>query len=266
MAEFNEVYRRATYYDIVFGRDVTREIDFVIEVYRQHHNGSDPTSLLDLACGPAYHARNFAKRGFRAVGLDLRAEMLAFADDLAQQDHIHVEWLSADMRDLNLSAPVDVAINVFDGIDCLLTNDDLVAHLNTIADNLTEGGLYFIDVTHPRLTSYDYYEPFRYHGERDGISVDIRWNADHVLINPIDNIASTQVEMVVNDNGNIEAFTDMALERILTAQEIVLLSQLTGKLVPVGWYGDYELTQPFDNTPSSRLMIAVLQKRELING
>lgn len=260
MAEFNEVYRRAVYYDIAFGRDVTREIDFVIDVYRQHHDGDMPTSLLDLACGPAYHARNFASRGLHAVGLDLREEMLAFADDLAHQENVRVEWLSADMRDLNLSQPIDIAINVFDGIDCLLTNEDLLAHLNTIGDNLTDGGLYFIDVTNPRFTSFTYYEPFCYTGERDGVFVEIRWHGDHTKIDPVTHVATTRVEMLVNNHGQQETFSDMAQERILTAQEIVLLAQMTGKLQPVGWYGAYDINQPFDHSPKANRMIAVLQK------
>jgi len=260
MAEFNEVYRRAIYYDIAFGRDVSHEIDFVMDVYRHHHDGKTPTSLLDLACGPAYHARNFASHGLRAVGLDLREEMLAFADDLAQQDGVTVEWLSADMRHLNMAQPVDVAINVFDGIDCLLTNDDLIAHLSAIADNLTDGGLYFIDVTNPRFTSFTYYEPFCYTGERDGIFVEIRWKGDYTRIDPINHVASTEVEMIVNDRGQVQVFTDKAQERILTAQEIILLANLSGRLQVVGWYGDYDITQPFDYSAASTRMIAVLQK------
>jgi SAM-dependent methyltransferase len=108
-----DVYINAFYYDIVFARDVTSEIDVVEEVYRQCVGGR-PRSMIDLACGPGYHARAAAKRGMRAVGLDLHEQMVAFAADRATEDGVIVEWIAADMRDMQLSQPVDVALNVFD--------------------------------------------------------------------------------------------------------------------------------------------------------
>ena len=260
MAEFNELYRRATYYDIVFNRDVSSEIDFIIALYQQYNAGKSPHSLLDLACGPGYHARDFARRGLRAIGLDLREEMLALATEAASREQITVEWVAADMRHLQLAEPVDVAINVFDGIDCLLTNDDLIAHMNAIAENLTPGGLYIIDVTHPRFTTLSYYMPFQYSGSRDGVTVEIMWKGEAVQINPLTGVAHTELEMRVNENGHTQQFTDVAQERLLSAQEIDLLARCCGKLTPVDWYGAYDVNQPFDNSPAATRMIAVLQK------
>ena len=118
MAEFNEVYQRAVYYDIVFNRDVSCEVDFIRDVFR-HHSGRDLRSVLDIACGPGYHARAFAQQGVRAVGLDLRGEMLKFASDQAEAEGASVEWIEADMRYVKLAEPVDAAISMFDGIDAL---------------------------------------------------------------------------------------------------------------------------------------------------
>src|SRR5262249_54063241 len=110
MAEFNNLYQRAIYYDIVFKRDVTSEIDFLIEAYTRL-NGHAPQSLLDLACGPAYHSRVAAARGLRVVGLDLREEMLKFAQDQAAAEGVTgIEWIAADMRYLKLDNPVDIAL------------------------------------------------------------------------------------------------------------------------------------------------------------
>lgn len=260
MAEFNEIYRRAVYYDIVFNRDVSSEIEFIITVYQRFHWGQSPSSLIDLACGPGYHARNFASRGLRAVGLDLREEMLAFAAEAAQREGVDVQWVAADMRHLQLDAPVDVAINVFDGIDCLLTNDDLIAHMDAIAANLTPNGLYFVDVTSPCMTTFSHYAQFCYRGKRDGISVELRWKGDPGRIDVLTGVANTEVEMIVDDHGHDYQFKDIANERLLTAQEIILLARCSGKMAPVGWFGAYDVDQPFDNSPEASRMIAVLQK------
>lgn len=259
MAEFNNFYQRAFYYDIVFQRDVTQEVDFIVEIYRQCV-GDGPHSLLDLACGPGYHARNFARRGLRAVGLDLRQEMLAFANDAAAREGVHVQWLAADMRTFQLEHPVDVIINVFDGIDCLNSNEDLVAHLRAVGANLTPAGLYFIDVTNPYYTSFNSYDHFKYRGERDGVSVEILWATNDPLVNPLTSIANTQMEIHINDHGHETVVVDMASERVLSGQEISLLAELSGVLKPIAWYGGYDFGLPFEQSPQAARMIAVLQK------
>lgn len=259
MAEFNNFYQRAFYYDIVFNRDVTREVDFIVDVYRQHM-GDGPHSLLDLACGPGYHARNFAQRGLRAAGLDLREEMLEFAQEAAQREGSSVDWIAADMRTFKLELPVDVIINVFDGIDCLNSNEDLLAHFCAVSENLTEGGLYFIDVTNPRYTSFSQYDHFRYSGERDGIAVEILWATNAPFVHPLTGISDTQMEIHINDRGEQMVVFDSARERILSGQEITLLAALSGVLKPVAWYGGYSFDVPFERCPDAARMIAVLQK------
>lgn len=257
MAEYNAFYRRATYYDVVFRRDVRPEIEFIHHVYAAH-NGTPPKSLLDLACGPGYHARTFAAMGGRAIGLDLRPEMIEFATQAAHAEGVNVEFIAQDMRDMHLSAPVDVVLNVFDGIDCLTSNEDLLANFKSTGANLTPGGLYFVDVTNPTLTSYNHYDNFHYSGQRDGISVNIVWATNQPKIDVLTHISHTAIQMHINDNGESFVIEDFAEERLLTAQEIVLLAQLSGVLRPVAWYGAYDLNTPLSN--HSPRMIAVLQK------
>lgn len=259
MAEYNHVYEKAVYYDIVFRRDVSRELDFIIEMFHRS-TGRRPNALLDLACGPGYHARAFAQRGGRAYGLDLREEMIAFAQAEAEAEGVQVTWLAQDMRTFALDAPVDIILNMFDGLDCLNTNADLLAHFQAAAHNLTPGGLYLIDVTHPSDVSYGRYGDFRYHGERDGIAVEIIWATNRPTVHPLTGVATTQIEMHINDHGHQFVIEDFAHERIVTAQEIDLLARLSGDLGILDFYGDFDLTQPLDNTSASRRMIGVLRK------
>jgi hypothetical protein len=62
MATLNDLYRYAVYYDIVFRREVDTEIDFLTELVRRHR-GRPPGSVVDLGCGPGYHARAFPGAG-----------------------------------------------------------------------------------------------------------------------------------------------------------------------------------------------------------
>lgn len=259
MAEHHELYQRAFYYDIVMDRDVSREIDFLTSVY-ERYNGGKLGSVLDLACGPGYHARAFAHRGIRAVGLDLRSEMIQFAADKAAQEEIVVTWIAADMRHFTLTAPVDMAFSMFDGFDALLVNEDIVRHLRSVAENLTRGGLYLIDMTHPREVDYDHYGDYIYTGERDGIHVEIIWGTNNPQADLITAVVETEIEIRINDHGQLMVIHDNAKERMLFPQELVLLAELSSAMKVVGWHGDYDIGQPLDHSWKSRRMIAVLQK------
>jgi len=261
MAEHIAFYQRALYYDIALSRDISREVEFLKDVY-QHHCGWEMQSVLDIACGPGYYAIALAEQGIAATGLDLQEEMIALAQQRSEATDLPLTWLLADMRDFHLDIPVDLAICMFDSLDALTRNEDIVQHFRTIANNLNPGGLYLIDLTHPRDCNYDRYGAFRYSGQRDGTEVVVTWATNDPQFDFVSGRTRVAVEIAVTENGRAQIIHDEAEERLLYPQEITLLAQLSGVLEVVGWYGDYDLKQPLDYSPRSRRMIAVLRKVE----
>jgi SAM-dependent methyltransferase len=265
VAEHCNLYDRAKYYDIVFRRDVTGEVGFFKDLYRKHL-GKDFERVIDVACGPGYHGRALALQGYKTYGLDLRAEMLRFAaEETAQETPLQSkgsgpEWIEADMRTFKLKQPVDMAFCVFDGLDCLLTNENLKLHFQAVAANLTPGGLYLIDLSHPSEIDWTHYKKFHYSGQRDGIKVDIHWATNDPTYDLATGIAKVEVKMLVDDHGQKIEVVDMAEERLMFPQEINLLAELSGALKVLAWYGDFDINRPLDSSPKSRRMIGVLQK------
>lgn len=259
MAEYNQLYQMARYYDIALRRDVSPEVDFMLAVYR-HYVGCEVRAMIDIACGPGYHAREFARRGVQATGLDLRPEMVDFAREQAKAQHIEVNWLTADMRDFALLQPADLAICVFDGLDALLVDGEIVQHLRTVAANLSPRGIYILEHTHPRFSSLTRYGEFQYSGQENGASVDILWAVNRPSFNPVTKIAEVKVEMRVCEAGHEQIFHDTAMERLLSPQELAMLVEESQALRIAGWYGDFNLHQPFDSSEASNRMITVLQK------
>jgi SAM-dependent methyltransferase len=259
MAEYNDVYRRAHYYDIVFRRDVSREVQFLQDEYRERH-GRPPTAILDIACGPGYHAREAARRGMTAYGIDLRPEMITYAREQATADGVNVTWIAGDMRKFALPKPVDVALSSFDAMDCMLSNDEIVAHFGAIAQNLSPRGLYVVESTHPRDCPIDGYGDFHYRGARNGTRVEIDWATNKPVPNPLTQVIDVEVTMRVAHDGAEETFTDHARERLLLAQEFVALAKLSNALDVVAFYGDFARGQPFDMSAAARRMIVVMQK------
>jgi SAM-dependent methyltransferase len=259
MAEFNEVYRRARYYDIVFRRDVTGEVAF-IERVAARSLGRRLESVVEIACGPGYHVREFARRSARATGLDLRPEMIEFAQTEAAAEGIAADWLAADMRRFALDRPVDAVATMYDGLDCLETTDQLVDHFRAVGRNLVPGGVYVFEMTHPRDCSMTDYGSYRYQGERDGVRVVIDWAINHPIADPLTQTVEVETVMRVWQNGRMEAFFDRAVERFVFPQEFVAIAGLSGALEPEGFYGDFRLDQPFDHSPASRRMIGVFRR------
>ena len=264
MAEHNNLYQYVTYYDFLFDRDVSREVDFITALYH-HHTGGRLRAVLEIACGPGYHTRTFARQGKRAVGLDLNPAMIELAAGKAEAEGLVATWLRADMRDFRLDAPVDMAYCMFDGLDALINNDDLIHHFRTIADNLTPAGLYLIDLSHPRECSYTYYKPFVYTAERDGRKVEIRWATNQPKYDLVTNVAYVELEMYINDHGQETIIKDSAYERLMFPQEIRLLAEQSGAMQLVACYGDFKLDQPLDDSPASSRMIIILQKTGVIS-
>jgi hypothetical protein len=191
--------------------------------------------------------------------------MIALAQCKDAAEGVQATWIEADMRHIHLNQPVDVAFCMFDGLDALLSNADLIQHFRAIEASLIDGGIYLVDLTHPRECSFWHYTPFYYAGGRDGVSVEIQWATNNPRYDLATSVAYVELEMRVNDHGQIQVVRDSAKERLLLPQEICLLAELSGALRVAGWHGDFDLAQPLDDSPASRRMIAILQKQEAIN-
>lgn len=258
MAEYNELYARARYYDIALGRDVGREVRFVTDLFRELA-GRPLASVLEIACGPGYHTRAFARQGIAATGLDLRPEMVEYAEARAAEDGVSARWIAADMRDFTLPAPVDAVLTMYDALDCLSDQDDVIAHFRNVAANLASDGLYLLEFTHPHDTGFADYGSFRYEGERDGTRVVVEWATNNPAYDPLTMVADVEVVMRVTENGVERRFVDRAAERMFTAPEIAALARLSGVLRLDRAYGDFDTARPLDSGPAPRRMILALR-------
>lgn len=258
MTEVNVLYRHPQYYDIIFRRDVGPEVDFLIQLF-QTHRGRSPRTAIDLGCGPGYHARAFARRGYAVSGLEWYEEMLRFARREAEKEGVSVEWLAGDMRNFELAAPVDLAFCLFDSIDGLRSIDDFVAHFRAVAANLVPDGLYVIGQTHQRDAGIIGYGPFHYEGERDGCKVAIDWATD-VQTDTLTQTADVEIVVRVEENGVEHEYRHRTVESFATPLFLDAMARLSGVLEAFEWYGGFRVDQPYDDSPRSSYCITVFRK------
>ena len=258
MADENLLYRHPHYYDILFRRSVAPEVEFLVELFRRRA-GRPLHSVVELGCGPAYHARAFALRGHAVRGLDRSEEMIRFARQEAETEGAVIEWTVGDMRDFQLAAPVDLACCLFDSIDGLHSIDDFVRHFQAVASNLVPDGLYVIGQSHQRDTGLIDYGPFHYEGERDGCRVVLDWATD-VRTHTLTQTADVEIVVRVDDNGTRIEHRHRTVESFATPLFLAAVARLSAALEPFAWYGAYRLDQPYDDSPASTHCISVLRK------
>jgi SAM-dependent methyltransferase len=275
-----EFYANARAYDIAFSdRDFAEECDFLEWCIHEHSALSrsdsalrlgDPRSFLELACGPARHAREFARRGWRAVGLDLSADMLGYARMGASRDGVRIETAVADMTDFELDVPVALAANLMESLSHLVTNEQVVAHLCAVARNLLPGGVFVIEMAHPdtiwrdrlpntwvsKSTDSPYFvdEPYT--------EVDVLFGARDDPYDWISQQWQVTSRLTIHEAGQSPRVVQhQHPHRWYLAQELRALIELSGAFSQAWWYGNMIVPPPpLDNSPASDRMVVVLRK------
>src|SRR4051794_9669173 len=128
--------RLAPAYDVLSaGYDHDRWLAALVALLRECGLSGD--AVLDVGCGTGASALPLLRQGFRVTGVDRSAGMLAVARERLGEE---VALVRADMRALPRLGAFDVVACVDDGLNHLLTGDDLQAGLESMARNLAPGG------------------------------------------------------------------------------------------------------------------------------
>ena len=123
--------------------------------------------MLHLGCGAGGHDTYF-KRHFTVTGVDVSRGML----DIARQRHPEIKYVEDDMRSVRLERLFD-AVVIPDGIDYMVTRDDLRQAIRTAAVHLRPGGVLVV-VGKTGETFRD--NNFAYTGQRDALHVTVLEN------------------------------------------------------------------------------------------
>jgi len=253
------IYDEPEFYEAACAyRDVPAEVDALLRWSSKHHE--PPRSVLELAAGPAEHARNLARRGLQVTALDLNLAMCARARELAAAAGIPLTVVQADMRDFALPGPVDLAITMLNSLCHLFTLDDMLRHLGAVGRHLERNGLYIMELAHPadyfgaeRRTSSEWTSE-----TRDG-TVSVRWGAQD-QIDPVSQITREHVSVTYHKRGGpVRTVTDVVPNRFWTATELAAAIRLAGGFTLAASYGDFDGDVPVDAADAWR-MILVLRR------
>jgi SAM-dependent methyltransferase len=245
-------------------RDVPADTAALLRWWQRHRGDrlpAVPRSVLELAAGPAEHARLLAGRGLDVTALDINPAMCAWARDHAKAAGAELAVAEADMRDFSLDRDYDLAITMLNSLCHLMTLDDMVAHLTAVARHVTAGGLYIIELAHPAdcltpnpRTSSDWTTHV------DGGTVTVRWGGPRDVIDPVTQVIREHVTVTYKKaDGATRTITDVVPNRFWTATEMAAAIRLAGGFDVVARYGDFDDDLALD-APTAWRLILVLRR------
>lgn len=231
--------------------------DVAAEVGTLRRWAGDPRDVLELAAGPAEHARAFARSGVPATALDLNPAMCAYAR--RRGAGLPLEVVQGDMTRFALGRRFDLVITMLDSTAHLMTLDALVAYLRCVGAHLRAGGLAVIEMNHPadRLGGTPRVSA-SWTVERDGVRARVRWGDPEDRLDPISQVVEEHVTIAIEGG---EVLRDVVPYRFWTATELTAAIRLAGGLTVVAQYGDFDPGVPLD-APEAWRMITLLRRAE----
>ncbi len=252
----NEVYQHPKYYEIAFSyRDFVAEVAVFEQVIKQYSH-IPVSTVLELGCGPAPHLAELTRRKYQYIGLDLSPAMLEYAQNKAQAINASARFELADMTDFELLEQVDFAFILLGSLAEVQHTAGLISHFNSVSRVLKPGGLYFLDWCvdfSPNTTGEDSWKMVR--GQ-----VEVRTIVRTTLVNPVEQVYEGSLTLEVDDAGEKKVFTATALDRRIYPQEFLLFVAARNDFEFVGWWNNWDLTQPLGQTQEITRPIIILRR------
>jgi SAM-dependent methyltransferase len=277
IAGVSGIYDQPELYELACAyRDIPAEVTALQAWCATHFTGSGGAvrSVLELAAGPAEHARELARRGLRATTLDLSPAMCAYAAAQAKLAGVDVQVVEADMRDFAVTGPdgapaaFDLAVTMLNSACHLFTLDDLVRHLSAVRAGLVAGGLYIVELAHPA----DFFASVprtssEWTVEAPGVRAEVHWGGHGDQIDPLTQVTREHMTITAtSDDGTIRTVSDVVPNRFWTLTEFTAAVELantretaSGALELVATYGDFDETTTLD-APTAWRMILILRR------
>jgi SAM-dependent methyltransferase len=119
-------------------------IPYLEQLLNRHRFPGD--RVLDLACGTGTVANYFADKNYQVSGVDGSEEMLEQARQKTAEMGAAVDFSCQDMRAFEVVERAGLITCLYDGMNYMLTEDDLLKVMERAAQALTPGGLFLFDM------------------------------------------------------------------------------------------------------------------------
>tara|TARA_Y100000310_G_C20604152_1_gene774611 strand:- start:138 stop:881 length:744 start_codon:yes stop_codon:yes gene_type:complete len=242
------VYDNAKYYEIAFGFvDASKQADFFEKLIKKYSK-CKVNRVLDIACGPSLQLRELASRGYSCVGLDMSKDMLKY---LKEKDK-RIQVVKGDMTNFKLGKKADFAFIMMGSITFIRSHDMLFDHLNSVANCLRKGGLYFIENSRldwgPNLLKKSSWVE-----NKEGVRVKCTY--EPVLDNMLKQTLIETLTLEVNDNGKKKVLKHKDVSKQIFPEEFKLLIEKNGKFEFLGFFEPFKFKKLKDGNGFNYILL-----------
>ena len=143
---YDEWYLGAGSYNFEAPEFVERHFPFYEKVLRL----SKDDKILEAGCGIGSYSREFARRGYHVIGMDLSPNFLSEAEKITQRENLEIEFILGDYNEMRFEEKFSVIF--FEGSFFYRSKQGVVSLLNRIHKALTPNGrVYFVHSNHSIL-------------------------------------------------------------------------------------------------------------------
>lgn len=177
--------------------------------------------ILEVGCGTGMLARRFIQDGYEYTGMDLFNEMLEIARDEIKAD----PFIQCDMRNLSFDQEFDSVIITGRSISYVTENKGLIDTFTGVHKSIKDKGLFVFDV-------------FEANGIFDNFNdFEQTFNLSNKTIRRISKLKKNletgwthdwHAKYIIEENGKVMEYDDLATLRSFTKDEILLFLKLTG--------------------------------------
>ena len=231
------VYNQPLYYEIAFSFINPKKQVIFFEKLIKKYSKIKVKRVLDIACGPSLQLREMSRRGYESVGLDSSSQMLRYLKQKTKEEGVNIETVKDDMGNFRLDKKVEFAFIMMGSISNIESNEDLLSHLDSVANSLKKGGLYLIENFRLDWSS----KSQSWVMKRAGIKVKTAFQTK--LKNMLSQIALDTITMVVNDNGKKLRFSECSLTKHIFPEELKTLIELNGKFDFLGFFDHFKMKE-----------------------
>jgi SAM-dependent methyltransferase len=247
-----DVYKEAEIYSIAFSFINPKSQVDRFEQYIAEHSHIPVHRVLDVCCGPAVELREFARRDYSGIGLDISSEMLAYLKQKGDEENVVFDTVQADMRSFELPQPVDFAYIMVGSIIYVADTKGLLAHLSCMSKALNKGGLYLIENLDINWTNPKLWQPVTWTLEQNGISVQTTFQLE--LVNALEQTVYHKLSYLVNDRGVKREIKSKALVKLFFPQEFKTIVEMQGYFEVVGFF-ERDSTRPIHDVKSDNIVL-----------
>lgn len=250
-------------YELAFSyRDYEAEVDF-LELCFQEHCMTENTRVLDIACGIGEHLRQFCERGYPVDGFDLDAEAVEYARSKSEGEGLPFNVWTGDMRNFSVDEPYGLAVNMLTAVNFLHTNEEIISHLRCVAEALVAGGVYVLEMAHPREYGAQSGIPSTaWEIQHDDLYIECDLNHKQKALDPIAQTQGYTIRIDVTKNDKVSTYYLDRKIRVYLLHEFRALVQAAGGFEWVECYGAFNPERRLDNSKRSLRMIPVLRRIE----